>query len=107
MRGSLRRVVLGYLSAGGPARGIPRRGARTAGRSRSQRGADDGNAGTEGRPQAVPRTRRGRCAGRQVGRERTEALIKSGRATAFDPSKRGRTMTGWATLEEPHDDWLA
>jgi hypothetical protein len=43
----------------------------------------------------------------KVGRERTEALIKSSRATAFDPSKRGRTMTGWATLAEPHDDWLA
>jgi hypothetical protein len=43
----------------------------------------------------------------KIGAERAEALIESGRATAFDPSKRGRVMTGWATLEEPADDWLA
>jgi hypothetical protein len=43
----------------------------------------------------------------KVGPERAGALIEAGRATAFDPSKRGRTMTGWATLAEPADDWLA
>jgi len=43
----------------------------------------------------------------KVGRERAETLIGSGRATVFDPSKRGRVMTGWATLEEPADDWLS
>jgi hypothetical protein len=43
----------------------------------------------------------------KVGRERVETLIGSGRATVFDPSKRGRAMTGWATVEEPADHWLA
>jgi hypothetical protein len=43
----------------------------------------------------------------KVGRERAQELVGSGRATAFDPSKRGRAMTGWATVQEPADDWLA
>jgi hypothetical protein len=43
----------------------------------------------------------------KVGAERAGKLIESGRAEEFDPSKRGRVMTGWARLEQPSDDWLA
>ena len=43
----------------------------------------------------------------KIGRERAGELIEAGRATAFDPSRRGREMGGWAKLEEPDGDWLA
>jgi TfoX/Sxy family transcriptional regulator of competence genes len=43
----------------------------------------------------------------KVGRERASELIESGRASAFDPSGRGRAMKDWAQLDEPADDWLA
>jgi hypothetical protein len=42
----------------------------------------------------------------KVGRERVAELIESERATAFDPSGRGRPMRDWAKLAEPSDDWL-
>jgi hypothetical protein len=43
----------------------------------------------------------------KLGAERAQQLIDAGRASAFDPSRRGRVMGGWAKLEEPADDWLA
>ena len=43
----------------------------------------------------------------KLGAERVAQLTESGRATAFDPSRRGRAMGGWAKLAEPADDWLA
>jgi hypothetical protein len=43
----------------------------------------------------------------KLGPERAKELIDAGRATVFDPSRRGRVMTGWARLAEPTEDWLA
>ena len=43
----------------------------------------------------------------KVGAERAVELIDSGRAVLFDPSKRGRAMTGWAKVQQPAGDWLA
>jgi hypothetical protein len=42
----------------------------------------------------------------KLGRDRAEELIEAGRASAFDPSGRGRPMKDWARLPEPYEDWL-
>ena len=43
----------------------------------------------------------------KLGRDRVDELIASGRAQAFDPSRRGRPMRDWAVLPAPADDWMA
>jgi hypothetical protein len=42
----------------------------------------------------------------KIGAQRATQLIETGRASAFDPSRQGRAMGGWAKLTEPGDDWL-
>ncbi len=43
----------------------------------------------------------------RVGRERVDLLVLEERGLRFDPSGRGRQLSGWAVVPQPTDDWPA